>query len=158
MTPDLERAGIVLVALLAGALLALPLRRRERVLAQLATLVLTPALLALTLWNNPKLATLHHHPARGVAAVVAVLVVVAALAFLIDRRPALLPLLALLALPFRIPLGSVSNGLLLPLYAVIAARRPRPAGPLARSRARRHARACAGARAHRLRVAGALRA
>ena len=121
MTHDLERAGIVLVALLAGALLALPLHRRERALAQLATLVLTPALLALTLWNNPKLATLHHHPARGVAAVVAALVVVAALAFLIDRRPALLPLLALLALPFRIPLGSVSNGLLLPLYAVIAA-------------------------------------
>jgi hypothetical protein len=121
MTHDLERAGIVLVTLLAGALLALPLHRRERALAQLATLVLTPALLALTLWNNPKLATLHHHPARGVAAVALVLVVVAALAFLIDRKPALLPLLALLALPFRIPLGSVSNGLLLPLYAVIAA-------------------------------------
>jgi len=131
MTHDLERAGLIVIALLAGALLALPLRRRERAVVQLATLALTPALLALTLWNNAKVATLHHHPARGVAAVAGVLVVVGVLAFLIDRKPALLPLLALLALPFRIPLGSVSNGLLLPLYAVIAAgvivrlRRPR---------------------------------
>lgn len=121
MTHDLERAGLIVIALLAGALLALPLRRRERIAAQVATLVLTPALLALTLWNNAKLATLHHHPARGVAAVVIVLIVVAALAFLCHRRPVLLPLLALLALPFRIPLGSVSAGLLIPLYAVIAA-------------------------------------
>ena len=121
MTHDLERVGIVLIALLAGALLALPLRRRERIVAQVALLVLTPALLALALWHNPKLATLHHHPARGVAAVAAVLIVVAALALLIDRKPALLPLLALLALPFRVPLGAVSNGLLIPLYAVIAA-------------------------------------
>ena len=121
MTHDLERAGIVLLALLAGALLALPLARRHRQLALGVTLLLAPALLALTLWNEPKVATLHHHPARGLAAVASVLIVVAALAFVIDRKPELLPLFALLALPFRIPLGSVSNGLLLPLYAVIAA-------------------------------------
>jgi O-antigen ligase len=121
MTHDLERAGLIVIALLAGALLALPLRRRARIAAELVTLVLTPALLALTLWHNSKLATLHQHPVRGVAAILAGLLVVAALALLFDRRPALLALLALLALPFRIPLGSVSNGLLVGLYAVIAA-------------------------------------
>ena len=121
MTHELERVGIVLIALLAASVLALPLARAQRAIAQLATLVVTPALLALTLWHDSKVATLRHHPARAVAAVLIVVLVVAALAFLIDRRPALLPLLALLALPFRIPLGSVSNGLLIPLYAVIAA-------------------------------------
>ena len=121
MTHDLERAGLIVIALLACALLALPLRRRARIAAELVTLVLTPALLALTLWHNSKLATLHQHPVRGVAAILAGLLVVAALALLFDRRPALLALLALLALPFRIPLGSVSNGLLVGLYAVIAA-------------------------------------
>jgi putative inorganic carbon (HCO3(-)) transporter len=116
-----ERADAIVLSLLVAALLALPLRRAQRGALVAATLVLTPALLALALWNNAKLATLHHHPLRGVAAIAVVVVVVAALAHLIDRRPRLLPLLALATLPFRIPLGSISDGLLLPLYAVIAA-------------------------------------
>ena len=124
LTLALEKGGVLLLALLAGAVLALPRRQippRARAVLIAAALVLTPALLALALWNNPKVAPLHHHPLRGVAVILAILVVVAILAHLINRHQQLLPLLAVGALPFRIPLGSVSSGLLIPLYAVIAA-------------------------------------
>ena len=54
---------------------------------------------------------------------VVALVVVGALAWVIARRPTLLPLLAVGALPFRIPVasGGVTANLLVPLYLVIAA-------------------------------------
>src|ERR671914_1308581 len=50
-------------------------------------------------------------------------VVVAALAFVMHRYPAALPLLAVGALPFRVPvaIGDSAANLLVPLYAVIAA-------------------------------------
>ena len=124
LTLALEKGGLIVVAILAGALLAFRPARpapRARAAVVAATLIATPALLALALWNNHKLATLHHHPLRGVAVVLVILVVVATLAHLINRHEQLLPLLGVGALPFRIPLGSVSSGLLLPLYAVIAA-------------------------------------
>jgi O-antigen ligase len=124
LTIGLERTGVIVLALLAGAILAGPerwLNARARALLVAATLVLAPLVLALALWDNAKLAPFHHHPLRGVAAVAAVLLVIAALANLIDRHAQLLPLLAVAALPFRVPLGSVSSGLLIPLYAVIAA-------------------------------------
>ena len=124
LTLALEKGGLIVVAILAGALLAsTPARAAPRTRAAVvaAMLIATPALLALALWNNHKLATLHHHPLRGVAAVAAVLAVIGVLAHLINRHEQLLPLLGVGALPFRIPLGSVSSGLLLPLYAVIAA-------------------------------------
>jgi putative inorganic carbon (HCO3(-)) transporter len=124
LTLGFEKGGLIVVALLAAAVLALgsgQIDRRARAGLVAASLIFTPALLALALWNNPKLATLHHHPLRGVAAVAAVLLVIAVLAHLIDRHEQLLPLLAVAALPFRIPLGSVSSGLLLPLYAVVGA-------------------------------------
>ena len=46
-----------------------------------------------------------------------------ALAWLVHRRPIALPLLAVAALPFRVPvsIGDSAANLLLPLYAVIAA-------------------------------------
>jgi O-antigen ligase len=124
LTLALEKSGMIVLALLVAAILATPARwitPRGRALLMAAAIVLTPALLALGLWNNSKLATLHHHPLRGVVAVLAVVLVIAVLAHLIDRYKQLLPLLAIAALPFRIPLGSVSSGLLLPLYAVIGA-------------------------------------
>jgi putative inorganic carbon (HCO3(-)) transporter len=124
LTLAVEKTGVIVLALLAGAILVLPEGRiapRTRAALVAGALVLTPLLLALALWNNTKVAPLHHHPIRGVVVVLVVLVAVAILAHLIDRHGQLLPLLAILALPFRIPLGSVSSGLLLPLYAVIAA-------------------------------------
>src|SRR5262245_4723472 len=63
---------------------------------------------------------------RGAAAAVAAVVglaVVAALAWLILRRPEAFPLLAVAALPFRVPVtvGDSAANLLVPLYVVIAA-------------------------------------
>jgi putative inorganic carbon (HCO3(-)) transporter len=121
LSDGLERGGLIADALAVGALLALAVPLRARKALVVTVLVLTPVVLALVLWNNPKLAALHHHPLRGVVAILAVVVVVAALAHVIDRHPLWLAPLALVALPFRVPLGSVSDGLLLPLYAVVAA-------------------------------------
>ena len=123
LTHAIERGGVIVLALAVAAILSLPepIGRRLRPALIVATLLLAPVLLAVALWHNSKLAPLHHHALRGVAAVVGALVIVAALGLLRERRPAQLPLLAIAALPFRIPLGSVSDGLLVPLYAVIGA-------------------------------------
>jgi putative inorganic carbon (hco3(-)) transporter len=124
LTRGVEKVGVVADGLLAAGVLALPASlagRRVRALLIAAALILTPLLVALTLWHNSKLASLHHHPLKGVAAIIVALIVIGALTVLLHRRPQLFPLLAVAALPFRIPLGSISNGLLVPLYAVIAA-------------------------------------
>ena len=64
-------------------------------------------------------------PSPGViaAAVIGALAIVAALALLIRRRPDAFPLLAVLALPFRLPIstGGRTVNLLIPLYLLIAA-------------------------------------
>jgi putative inorganic carbon (HCO3(-)) transporter len=123
LTHVIEKGGVIVLALAVAAILSLPPRLGRRLRSPLivAALLLTPVLLAVALWHNSKLAPLHHHPLEGIAAIVAALLIIAALAHLLDRRPALLPLLAIAALPFRIPLGTISDGLLVPLYAVIAA-------------------------------------
>jgi O-antigen ligase len=120
-----EKAGVVAVAaLVALAVLARPPRApaRLRALATAGALVLTPVLLAVDVWHTSQLTHLRHHPPVAVAAGVAVLAVVAGLAFLFARRPGAFPVLVILALPFRVPVsagGSTSN-LLIPLYLVIA--------------------------------------
>lgn len=64
-------------------------------------------------------------PGPGViaAAVIGAMAIVAALALLIHRRPEAFPLLAILALPFRLPIstGGRTVNLLIPLYLLIAA-------------------------------------
>src|SRR3954452_11375526 len=61
--------------------------------------------------------------ALAVAGVLAVAIAVAALTVLFRRRPGALALLAVAALPFRVPVvvGASTANLLLPLYVVIAA-------------------------------------
>src|SRR3984957_14385974 len=58
-----------------------------------------------------------------VAAVLGALVVVAGLALAMRRDPRVFPLLAVIALPFRLPISADGRtvNLLLPLYAVVAA-------------------------------------
>jgi O-antigen ligase len=100
-----------------------PITPRTRSLALLATLVLTPVLLAIDVWHTTQLAHLRAHPAEAAGAVVLGLLVVAALALLVHRSPRAFPLLAVAALPFRLPIstgGSTSN-LLVPLYLVVGA-------------------------------------
>ncbi|HEY2398675.1 MAG TPA: O-antigen ligase family protein [Solirubrobacteraceae bacterium] len=64
-------------------------------------------------------------PGAGVIAAVLAgsLLVIAALAMLMRRRPEALPLLAILALPFRLPISAEGRtvNLLIPLYLVVAA-------------------------------------
>jgi O-antigen ligase len=117
-----EVLGVIVAALLAGgAIVAGSVRARAALM--ICALVLAPVLLAVNVWHSPQLDTLRHRPALIAGAAVVGLVVVCALAWLMARRPAALPLLAVAALPFRIPLsaGGSTASLLLPLYLVVAA-------------------------------------
>jgi hypothetical protein len=115
-------AGMVLAAALAaGAVLGRTVRGRAY--AMLGALVLTPVLLVGEIWHSPQLDSARSHPAPAVAAAVLGVAVLGALAWVFSRRPGLLGVLALAALPFRIPVqagGSTAN-LLVPLYVVIGA-------------------------------------
>jgi O-antigen ligase len=118
----LGRVGLIAVALLAAAAV-LAERPRLRAAAMAGALVLTPVLLIAEIWDTEQFHTLRDRPALTAAVVAAALVAVAVLAVAMGRRPLLLPLLALAALPFRIPIeaaGQTAN-LLVPLYGVIAA-------------------------------------
>ena len=90
----------------------------------LGALALTPVLLVLSIWNAPQLDVVREHPAITLAggALVALAIVIP-LALLVTRNKAFLPLAALVALPFRIPIeaGGETANLLVPLYLVIAA-------------------------------------
>ena len=118
----LDHIGVVVIALLAGAALLAP-STRARAAASLGALVLTPILLVADIWDSSPLVSLRDHPPVAAAAVVAALVAVVVLAWVFGRWPALLPLLAVAALPFRIPIsaGGDTANLLVPLYLVIGA-------------------------------------
>lgn len=121
-----EKLGVIAVGLLAAvAMLAHAPRisERARAAAMLAALVVAPVLLVVDIWHTSQLAHLRHQPAKAGAVAVAGLLVVAGLALLVHRRPRAFPLLAVFALPFRLPIstgGSTSN-LLIPLYLVVGA-------------------------------------
>jgi O-antigen ligase len=110
------------LALLAAGVLVAP-APRARALAMFGALTLTPILLIAHIYDSEQFRPLRDHPTLAIAGGAAALVAVAGFALLIDRRPALLPLAAVAALPFRVPIG-LGNGtanLLVPLYLVIAA-------------------------------------
>jgi O-antigen ligase len=121
-----EKLGVIAVALLVAVVVlgrSPRVSERQRALAALAVLVVTPALLLADIWHTSQLTHLRNQPAKAAAAVVLGLVVVAVLAVVIHRRPRSFPLLAIFALPFRLPIatgGSTSN-LLIPLYLVVGA-------------------------------------
>jgi O-antigen ligase len=113
---------LILCALLAAGAVLLP-AARLRALATLGALILAPILLVSDIWDTEQVRPLRDHPSVAVAGAVAGIVVLAALAVLIDRRPAAFPIAAAAALPFRVPIasgGSTAN-LLVPLYLVVAA-------------------------------------
>jgi hypothetical protein len=114
--------GAIVAALAAGGALTLP-SPRARALSALAALALAPLLLLGELWSSPQIVQLRDRPTLAAAGALAGLAGVIALAALIHRRPWLLPLLAVAALPFRIPFesGGDSANLLVPLYLVVAA-------------------------------------
>jgi putative inorganic carbon (HCO3(-)) transporter len=104
----------------AGAAVAVLLARdpRVRALAMVGALGLS-ALAVATLSGD----SLGSHRAALAGAAVAGAIAMAVLAALFTRRPGLLGLLALAAIPFRVPVGVGADtaSLLLPLYGVIAA-------------------------------------
>jgi O-antigen ligase len=118
----LGRLGLIAVALLAAAAV-LADRPRLRAGAMAGALVLTPILLIVEIYDTEQFRTLRDRPAFTAAAVGAALVAIVVLAVLMAQRPLLLPLLAVAALPFRIPIESAGQtaNLLVPLYGVIAA-------------------------------------
>ena len=122
LTGPLPKLGVVVVAAFVAVAL-LSRGSRERALAMLGALVLAPLLLLADIWHSPQLGSVHRHPLIAVVVAVAGLAVVVIAARFIVRSPALLAPLAVVALPFRIPIqagGSTSN-LLVPLYLVVAA-------------------------------------
>ncbi|MCX6387029.1 MAG: O-antigen ligase family protein [Solirubrobacterales bacterium] len=119
---DLQKAGVILAALLAGAALLAP-APRIRALAMALALLLTPALLVTELWNTSQLQPVRNHTALAAAGAVIVLVLLVGSALLILRRPLVFPIAAIAVLPFRVPIESAGQtaNLLVPLYFVIAA-------------------------------------
>jgi O-antigen ligase len=94
---------------------------RARAACVLVALLLSPVLLLGELWNTSQLHHLRAHPLELVALIVVGAGLMAGLAAVFLRRPVLLPLLAVGALPFRIPVaaGGQSALLLVPLYVVV---------------------------------------
>ncbi len=121
LTGPLPKAGVVVVALLAAwALLARDARGRAT--AMVGALCLAPVLLLADIWHSPQLHLVHHHPLVALVGAAIALVAVIAIGVVIAGRPWVIGPLAVLALPFRIPIqaGGVTSNLLVPLYLVVA--------------------------------------
>ena len=117
-----EKLGLVATAAAAALVLALNDPRR-RSLAMAAATVLLPVVLIGHIWDTEQFRSISGDTPAFLALVLGGLVVVAALTAAFVRWPDLFPLLAVAALPFRVPIeaaGATSN-LLVPLYVVIAA-------------------------------------
>jgi O-antigen ligase len=112
--------GMVVVALAVASTFVLR-SSRARAVAVLLALVLIPVLLVGELWDSDQLQSVRDHPLPALAAAVAGLVVMVVLARVVDERPALFAVLAVIALPFRVPVdtGEGVAYLLIPLYLVV---------------------------------------
>jgi O-antigen ligase len=89
----------------------------------LVAIALVPVLVIGEVWDSPQFHPVRAHVPLALAAALAGVAAVALLAGLFLRRPNALPLLAVAALPFRIPVnvGGGTANLLVPLYVVVAA-------------------------------------
>ena len=113
---------LIVASLLAAAAIVVP-SARARAWTMLGALVLAPAILLSHIGGSDQLQPLRDSLALAAGATLAGAVAVALLAVLFHRRPQLLPVAAVAALPFRVPIsagGSTAN-LLVPLYLVVAA-------------------------------------
>ncbi|MSO41323.1 MAG: O-antigen ligase domain-containing protein [Solirubrobacterales bacterium] len=121
MSEVLEVAGTIAAAAFAAAGLLAP-SPRVRLVALAAALVISVALVAGQAWDGP-LAGIHESAPKLIGALAVAATGLAILTAAFVRWPAALPLAALAALPFRIPVdaGRESSNLLVPLYAVIVA-------------------------------------
>lgn len=115
-------ALVALVAALAAAVAILDRPGRRRSAAMAIAGILVPVLIAADQWHSGPITELRESPALLGAALVCGAALVALVAWSIDRWPVMLPVLVLVALPFRVPLnvGGEEANLLLPLYLVMA--------------------------------------
>ncbi len=122
LSGPLPKAGVIVAAVL-SALSLIASAPKLRAAAMAGALVLAPALLLADIWSSPQLRVIHRHPLMAAVGAAAALVLIAALAVVIARRPAVLAVLTVAALPFRIPIqaGATTSNLLVPLYLVVAA-------------------------------------
>ena len=116
-----EKIGVVVL----GCTTALALTTgagRRRTAAVSGTLVLAAILLVGHIWNNAQFRSISGDATKFTVLLVLGLTLVAALAVLFRRRAEAFPLLAVAALPFRVPIeaGGTTSNLLVPLYLVIA--------------------------------------
>jgi O-antigen ligase len=113
---------LIFVALLAALALVAP-TARVRAWAMLGALAITPVILVFHISDSDQFRELTDRPSLAAAAGLAGVLVVLALAWAIRRWPSLLPVLAVAAVPFRVPiaLGGTTANLLVPLYGVVAA-------------------------------------
>jgi O-antigen ligase len=113
---------LILVALLAAASLIAP-GPRTRAWAMLGALAIAPVILVFHIEDSEQVRSLLDRRALAAGVGAAGLIAVGLLAWLVARRPVVLPVLAVAALPFRVPIavGGATANLLIPLYAVVAA-------------------------------------
>ncbi|HKG37180.1 MAG TPA: O-antigen ligase family protein [Solirubrobacterales bacterium] len=118
----LEAAVLLVASGCAAAVLVAP-RSRFRTVAMLAGLAICPILVVGDQWSSTEIEAMRDEPGRAVALAAAAAGLTGALAVLFARRPRLVPLAIVAALPFRIPLeaGGEDFNLLVPLYVVLAA-------------------------------------
>src|SRR5947209_13333402 len=105
LSGPVPKVGVILLAALAAAALLTP-SPRQRVVATGGALVLAPVLLLADIWHSPQVSVIHRHPAVAVAAALIGLVILAALAAGLVRRPWALGPLVVVALPFRVPIDA----------------------------------------------------
>lgn len=122
MSEFLAGAGVLLVAAACAGAILLPPGRLRGVVMVLA-MILFPVLIAGDQWHTAQIVDLRHDEVRIVALLAIAAFVIGLLAYLFRRRPVLMPLAIIFALPFRVPLeaGGDTANLLVPLYLVIAA-------------------------------------
>ena len=117
----LAGAGLF-VAVFAAAAAMLWEASPRRSATMLITLALIPVLILADQWHSAEITDLRDHVARFVALGAVAVIAVAVLTALFRRRPVLLPLAVIAAVPFRVPIhaGGQEANLLIPLYLVIA--------------------------------------
>jgi O-antigen ligase len=121
VAPVVKDGGTVVASLALVGAFFLTGSARARAVCVLIALLLSPVLLVGELWNTSQVHNLRDHPAELLGLIVVGAGLMAALAAIFLRRPVLLPILAIAALPFRVPVnaGGQSALLLVPLYVVV---------------------------------------
>jgi O-antigen ligase len=116
-----EKLGVVVAAAAAGGALV-STDRRIRALAVACALAAATVVLVGHIWNTDQFRSISGDAVLFTVLAIAGLAAVAGLAIAFTRWPPLFPLMAVAALPFRVPIdaGATTVNLLVPLYFVIA--------------------------------------